>query len=212
MVAAAQLQGHDSNRRRSGSDNSEDHSIHSLLENELGVPQPLHISLSRPLVLKTAEKDAFLARLKQRVNESNIKAFSIQPKDLTWHPNESGNRHFLVLRLQTPPTSELHKLLEICNAIARTFEQPPLYADRKGEKRTADDNQFHVSIAWSLEAPASKNANAEPTSAKGTWSDESGIPYRLLGQLTALTIHFSELKVRIGQDVHSIALKARRQS
>lgn len=103
--------------------------IHSLLEDDLGVPQPLHISLSRPLVLRTETKDDFLAQLSRTVSSSGVKPFSVTPSDLLWHPNEDGTRWFLVLRLNRLEDNELGRLLGACNEVAGRFNQPLLYTE-----------------------------------------------------------------------------------
>ena len=189
--------------------------MNSLLENDLGVALPLHISLSRPLVLKTAQKDNFLARLRQMVSDSNIKAFDTQPRDLAWHPNETRTRWFLVLRLQTSSGRELNKLLEASNGLARDFEQPVLYAEAATLGSEASDEQFHISIGWALQRPPSMDADAARSvrECRSSASEgAAGVPYELLGKASSLSLGFNEVKVRIGQDVHSIPLKTRRQT
>ena len=162
--------------------------------------QPLHISLSRPLTLKTDQKDGFLAQLKYAIAEGNVKAFDVDAKELAWHPNETKTRCFLVLRLQA--SSSLSKLLDLCNGTAKAFGQPLLYESSPGD-------HFHISIAWSLESPRSQDGDHGVEAS----ADVASIPYALLGQLDSLAVHFDEVKIRIGQDVHNIALKAaRRQS
>lgn len=187
-------------------------SITSLLENDLGVSRPLHISLSRPVALPTADKDSFLPQLRQAVANAGIKAFATRPKDLAWHPNESSSRWFLVLRLEYTP--ELNRLLDVCNATATKFGQPLLYAggdEGSPEKHETDDGQFHISLAWSLEAPQERDSESIAIKAlKSPAIEETGVPYELLGQLGDISISFAEVKVRIGQDVHNIALKPRR--
>ena len=143
------------------------------------------------------------------MNGSSIKAFDVQVKDLAWHPNEGLTRWFLVLRSHTIP--ELSKLLDVCNGVARDFGQPQLYAEPSDSDSKSKDDQFHISIAWSLQAPVSKDIDTENVSRKRSVHEELGVPYELLGQVYALTINFAEVKVRIGQDVHAIALKSSRQ-
>lgn len=164
-----------------------DNEIHSLLENDLGVQLPLHISLSRPLTLKTANKDTFLINLTSAITTSKLHAFTVSPATLVWHSNEDSTRWFLVLSLQRPHHDELRSLLAICNQLAKDFEQPLLYEG-------ADDGKFHVSVAWSLTPQEGEVRLSEGFGAK----------------LRDLLMGFREVKVRIGQDVTSISLKKRR--
>ena len=76
--------------------------IHSLLETPLGVPLPLHISLSAPLVLRTETKDGFLAALLtsfKSLAKKHSSGITVNPDHLSWHLNEDGSRGFLVLRV-----------------------------------------------------------------------------------------------------------------
>jgi hypothetical protein len=168
------------------------------LENNLGVPLPLHISLSRPLTLKTTTKDTFLTRLTTSIKETSVRAFTAAPSALTWHPNEDRTRYFLVLSLQRPEHDELRGLLEVCNQVAAEFEQPLLYrsAARKGKGKVAEveDGKFHLSVAWSLSPQ----------------EGEVEVPEELKESVRRLTINFEEVKVRIGQDVTGIPLRRRR--
>ncbi|KAK5172202.1 poly(U)-specific 3'-to-5' RNA exonuclease [Saxophila tyrrhenica] len=177
--------------------------INSLLQNNLGVSLPLHISLSRPLTLKNAQKESFLAHLQHSITEAGIKALAIIPKGLAWHPNESKTRWFLVIRLQKSP--ELDKLLATCNSVAKEFKQSLLYV----EKGKPKGDKFHISIAWSLNAPRTKDTRRH--SEAGTNEEEDmGIPYELIQRLCELDINFSEVKVRVGQDVNVVSLKSKR--
>lgn len=193
---------------------SNDDKVHSLLENDLGVSLPLHVSLSRPLTLKTEQKDLFLSRLQTAVNESNAKAFRVQPKDAAWHCNENGTRWFLVLRLQNSEQQEMSRLLEACNSLASEFGQPLLYAtkDSKGmvQAETVARDKFHISVAWALEHPSGRDESGQRRSVFE--QEDLGVPYEVLSRLADLNIGFSEVKIRIGQDVHAIPLKAARRT
>jgi hypothetical protein len=48
--------------------------IHSLLRSDLGVQLPLHISLSRPVVLRTEQRQPFLDMFQTALQESIIPA------------------------------------------------------------------------------------------------------------------------------------------
>ncbi|KAK6949252.1 hypothetical protein Daesc_009326 [Daldinia eschscholtzii] len=120
----------------------------------LGAPQPLHISLSRPIVLSTAEKDDFLEKLISRVKSSGIGLFDLAPRGLEWHRTSESERSFLVLR-QRRHNPELAALLQRCNALVQEHQQPPLYAfSGSGSDGINDDDAFHISVAWSFAPPS----------------------------------------------------------
>jgi U6 snRNA phosphodiesterase len=169
--------------------------VKSLLYSELGVPLPLHISLSRPLVLRTEQRAAFLDQLKTSVQACGARAFTTRPIDVRWHPNEVGNRWFLVLGLEKTDGGELPRLLAACNQVAKVFEQPLLYAEDGRDGGKASD-KFHISIAWSLEPQESGVTGNLPSLPEG--AKEMQIP-------------FPEVKIRIGQDVTTIPLLAARR-
>lgn len=186
--------------------------VHSLLQNELGVQLPLHVSLSRPLSLKTEQKDKFLHRLKEVTAETAVREFSLSPTNLIWHPNEDGTRWFLVLKLECTEGRELPSLLQACNNLAKDFGQPLLYegSEPTGSKRVRSDeavkdiNAFHISIAWSLGPPSSPQMSKPSVGLQQAISDDLRL------RVGKTQIEFSEVKIRIGQDVASVSLPKRR--
>lgn len=98
--------------------------------------------------------------------------------------------------------------------------------EKKDISIMGDENEnehFHISIAWSLQqSPGSMEGNNFPDKGGALFSERkkaglfdgagTGIPYELLVRLTEVEIPFTEVKVRIGQDVHRIPLKMRRVS
>ena len=178
--------------------------VHSLLRNDLGVDSPLHISLSRPLVLKAEDKDIFLDRLKHLTNERGTKAVSIRSRHLAWHPNETKTRWFLVVHLAK--STQLDKLLEICNGVAKEFQQPLLYAEAGQPK----GDEFHISLGWSLHAPQSTESRLTASASSMGHNQGMSISPELMQQLSDLELDFQELKVRIGQDVNVVRLKPKR--
>ncbi|KAI0446426.1 U6 snRNA phosphodiesterase Usb1 [Xylaria telfairii] len=150
--------------------------ITSFLTSDLGAPQPLHISLSRPIVLSTSQKESFQSTLAPRLRSSGIAPFELAPTGVEWHRTAESARSFLVLRVKKPTAvigqqnnPQLTTLLRRTNAVVTAFGQPALYAftessqPRNSSTATEDgdestdmavDNAFHVSIAWSFAAPS----------------------------------------------------------
>ncbi|KAI8955519.1 U6 snRNA phosphodiesterase Usb1 [Xylaria longipes] len=120
----------------------------SFLTSDLGAPQPLHISLSRPIVLSTSQKDTFLSDLEASIRSSGITPFALAPAGVEWHRTAESARSFLVLRVvSTRKTEEeaggennpqLAALLRRANALAKAFGQPALYAFAKSSS-SGDD-------------------------------------------------------------------------
>ncbi|KAG7293207.1 hypothetical protein NEMBOFW57_003253 [Staphylotrichum longicolle] len=113
--------------------------ITSLLQSDLAAPQPLHISLSRPLALPSEAKDAFLRDVARATRESGVAAFALACTRAEWHRTAESGRSFLVLRVESSSSSsnggvaaavknaELTELLRRCNAVAAEYAQPGLY-------------------------------------------------------------------------------------
>ncbi|EED16220.1 conserved hypothetical protein [Talaromyces stipitatus ATCC 10500] len=145
--------------------------IDTLLQSDLNVQLPLHVSLSRPVVLSTDQKQPFIEGFEHAIKESNTKPFTVISDTLDWVSNTERTRWFLVIRLKKPKDDNLNQLLRISNRILAVYNQPPLYAtevklmDRvikhgKSSSRLTENEDFtdcfHISIAWSLTAPSSE--------------------------------------------------------
>lgn len=178
------------------------HGLAGFLTSELGSPLPLHVSLSRPFVLRTGEKDAFLDRLIQDTARCHVPTFSLACYDLAWHRSPESERSFLVLRVRGPSgtNDELSALLHACNRLVASYGQPQLYAPRSprhdGSNYTSD--AFHVSLAWSFIAPTSElcQETAE-VFARPEFRDAI---------IARISIPVEGVKVKIGNVVTNIAL------
>ncbi|GFF38943.1 putative U6 snRNA phosphodiesterase [Aspergillus udagawae] len=181
--------------------------IHSLLRSDLGVQLPLHISLSRPVVLRTEQRQPFMDLFQTALQESTVPAFSVNPYSLDWVSNYERTRWFLVLRVTKPANDNLNRLLGLSNRSLAHFGQPPLYAGRPAgpvhrlerHESVQPDTQpedlshcFHVSLAWSLTEP--------------TPEQKKKIEAIDLHRLRSLFIHFDCVKAKIGNNISSIPL------
>nr|POF13034.1 u6 snrna phosphodiesterase [Quercus suber] len=194
--------------------------VHSSLQNELNVPLPLHVSLSRPLNLAAESKDGFVSSIRAAVASSGVTRFTVSPVALKWHPNENQSRWFLVLQLDDGFDSGLERLLFICNQVARRFHQMELYNDadlpinqRPGMfpdetaglsdavVREVSSKKFHISIAWSLDVPIMDGFAGEVK--------QSGAPCSS-STWEHLQIPIDSVKIRIGQDVETVPLPTSR--
>lgn len=175
---------------------------------DLGAPLPLHISLSRPLTLTTANKDAFLEKLESAIRSHTVSSFSVAPANLAWYKSPDSDRLFLIVRVasytETPspsgsqapgaPNPELAALLRRCNGVTSLFNQPRLY------QRSADDMNvgaaFHVSVAWTFDAPdARESLRSLSVFKEARFRDMPGWEIPVTG-----------IKVKIGNAVHHVPL------
>jgi hypothetical protein len=192
--------------------------LSSFLVSDLGNPQPLHISLSRPFVLSTAEKDEFLGKITHAIEGCRVAPFSLQCRGVEWHRTEESSRSFLVLRVQTGssrpatrsrtesdtsgggvnPNPELTKLLKQCNSAVKAFGQQELYqwaTDPSASGNVGD--AFHISIAWCFEAP-DENIRQQT---ENLFASASAGP-----AVKAIHIEVDGIKVKIGNVVSHIPL------
>ena len=88
--------------------------LKSLLFTEFGNVAPLHVSLSRPLVLWTDEKEDFLDKFTSSVqgvryqlynstSGSRLAPFEVSVADVECFVNHESTRQFLVLKLNMSP-------------------------------------------------------------------------------------------------------------
>ena len=178
------------------------HDLTGFLTSELGAPQPLHVSLSRPFVLRTDEKDAFLDRLIRDTARSRVPAFALACYDLAWHRSPDSERSFLVLRVRGPSgaNDELSALLRACNRLVASFGQPELYASRASghDKTNCASDAFHVSLAWSFIPPTAElSQKTARVFARPEFRDAI---------LSHISIPVDGVKVKIGNVVTNVAL------
>ncbi|KAL4916690.1 U6 snRNA phosphodiesterase Usb1 [Aspergillus aurantiobrunneus] len=177
--------------------------LHSFLHSDLGAQLPLHISLSRPVVLRTEERQPFMNAFQSGLTNSELSPFNVQFEDLHWVSNYEKTRWFYVLRVKRPHNDCLNRLLRMSNRSLGIFGQPPLYEpvsdpkfggsqDRKPDFHADYTECFHVSIAWSLTEPSADVKERMRTID--------------LQRITALEIHFNCVKAKIGNNVSSISL------
>ncbi|KAH8883835.1 hypothetical protein GQ53DRAFT_786615 [Thozetella sp. PMI_491] len=130
-------------------------SITSFLLSDIGVPLPLHISLSRPVVFTTAQKDDFLGSITAAVRQAGVAPFALRCEGVEWHRTNESSRSFLVLRVRSTASGagvnpELCELLRRCNGTIKAYAQPELYQWALDDAARDVGHAFHVSIAWSF--------------------------------------------------------------
>ncbi|KKY39158.1 hypothetical protein UCDDA912_g00869 [Diaporthe ampelina] len=178
------------------------HDLPGFLTSELGAPLPLHVSLSRPFVLRTDEKDAFLERLIRDAARCRVPAFALVCYDLAWHRSPESERSFLVLRVRgrSGVDDELPALLRVCNRVVASYGQPELYASKGSghDGASCASTAFHVSLAWSFTVPTAElSQKTAEVFARPEFRDAI---------LSRISIPVEGLKVKIGNVVTSIAL------
>ncbi|KAJ9657940.1 poly(U)-specific 3'-to-5' RNA exonuclease [Neophaeococcomyces mojaviensis] len=182
--------------------------LHSLLLSDLGVRQPLHVSLSSPLILTTDNKDKFELEIKKAVRDAGLSTFKAVSSGLRWVSNFDQSRYFLILILAQPQNDELNILLKRCNEVCRTFDLPELYIQDRlvGVSKHTDPgimsskpllksevahDKFHISIAWTLAPP---NDGFEDNLVKFDSVD--------------IEVSFNSLYIKIGNTVSRVSFEA----
>ncbi|KAI2472580.1 U6 snRNA phosphodiesterase Usb1 [Annulohypoxylon bovei var. microspora] len=199
----------------------------SFLTSDLGAPQPLHVSLSRPIVLGTGQRDGFLEELVARVGGCGVAPFDLAPRGLEWHRTRESARSFLVLRVAGAESSSdvtattaaeagLEEGTEDTSGPSQDIQQNPHltallqrcnalvqeYAQPPlyAFKANSGDSAFHISIAWSFAAPTPEiRRRTEEIFARHTTRDE----------IRGLRVHVDGLKAKIGNAITHVPLPAR---
>ncbi|KAK4242674.1 hypothetical protein C8A03DRAFT_11151 [Achaetomium macrosporum] len=194
--------------------------VTSFLLSDLGAPQPLHISLSRPIVLSSAEKDRFLGDVEATIKASGVAAFGLDCSRVEWHRTAESGRSFLVLRVysrqwstraadgddeedaksagKNNPNPQLTELLRRCNSVVAKYGQPELY--RWAEEDDAEEqvgNAFHVSIAWSFAEPTEELRRVTDRLCGGNGAHD---------RIREIQIPVEGVKVKIGNAITHVAL------
>ncbi|PYH47656.1 HVSL domain-containing protein [Aspergillus saccharolyticus JOP 1030-1] len=187
--------------------------LHSLLHSDLGAQLPLHISLSRPVVLRTEQRQPFLEAFQSAMEQSHCAPFDTTADSVDCVSNYEKTRWFYVLRVRSPEHDELNRLLKLSNRALARFGQPPLYevavppslsprlgndsaAKKTRVTKPAEENDyshcFHVSLAWSLTEPSA--------------AEKEQLATTDLHKLRDLKIGFDCVKVKIGNQIFSNSL------
>ena len=107
---------------------------------------PLHISLSRPIVLLAHQRQPFVDNLTCAISKTSLSpcvhisrrvnplltkclSFKVAARGLEWVANYENTRWFLVLKLEKAPQNGLNTLLHLSNQTVVGFGQPSLYTD-----------------------------------------------------------------------------------
>ncbi|KAI1827472.1 U6 snRNA phosphodiesterase Usb1 [Xylaria intraflava] len=198
--------------------------ITSFLTSDLGTPQPLHISLSRPIVLSTAQKDRFHSSLESSIRESGIPPFELATRGVEWHRTAESARSFLVLRVGSVRKDEkesrqddkneltnksatnphLATLLHRTNALVTAFGQPALYVGPDNAGDTIAEEAFHISIAWSPAAPTAEVRRLTDAVFNATTGGDAAAVVR------AMRVRAEGVKVKIGNVVTHVPLSGAR--
>lgn len=142
--------GHGQEGQRLHDHHDDNKQLTTFLTSDLGAPLPLHISLSRPFVLRTEQKDVFRNMLARRIAHTAVGPFELAVAGggvdgLAWFRSAEASRSFLVLRVRSAAVPEaqqqqqqgrsnpqLATLLAACNEVVAAQGQPRLYTALRG--------------------------------------------------------------------------------
>lgn len=196
--------------------------VSSFLTSDLGVALPLHISLTRPVVVGTGEKGAFLKEVVEEAVGRGQAGFRLGASGVVeWHRTGESGRSFLVLRVRSllgkgsggggdagdgdgtngNPNPELTALLRRCNAVVARYGQPGLYEwaeDGQPNSGRRVGEAFHVSIAWSFAEPTEELVRATEQVFGGRDTQQ---------KLQKVQIPVEGIKVKIGNVITNVALR-----
>ncbi|MBW0503399.1 hypothetical protein O181_043114 [Austropuccinia psidii MF-1] len=157
----------------------------------------LHLSLTRPIYLKTNERREFHEQLKKAIMD--VELFEIYFANCATLSNDEHTRGFLVLEVGNGHFL-LMNLLERVNSILDQFCLPKYY----------EFPRFHISFGWCLMNPSEKSKNDIPSS--------SGfIPEKVLqtindditmNDIRKTSWEVNDVNLTIGKTTHKICLKS----
>lgn len=201
----------------------------SFLTSDLAAPLPLHVSLSRPFVLRTEEKDGFLEGLVREVEGGVVRRFALGVDGLGWFRSPDSARSFLVLRVRSEAgdggsgrrNPELATLLARSNKCVGGVGQPVLYAgvpsggSSEEEETKGGSGEKQVGAVAGGEGPAADEAFhvsiawsfAEPTEVirERTAAVFAQEEFQR-GIVEGISIPVDSVKVKIGNVITNIAL------
>ena len=202
--------------------------LHNLLQSELDVQLPLHVSLSAPLMLRTEQRAEFLEKLEIAVVGSGVRPFHVHVTGLDWVPNSERTRWFLVLRLSRPGNDGLNHLLAATNCIARDSGLEMLYTDQEVSRDVLSEEESQVGeipAGGKGRKSAKRGRLAATIPADHTSNFHFSIAWQLqdpgkgiiesadvLESMEYLSISCDCVKVKIGNAIHDIPLPGRRLS
>jgi len=160
----------------------------------LGAAQPLHVSLSRTLPVRGAQRADFLRALEGAVASAAAAAAGSRARlaGLRVVANEDGSRTFLAARLAAGAGQErVRALAGACNAVA---------GPRGWGALDAGEGRAHVSLAWWLGGAAS---GLDGALLDGAWA-------RVVGA-AGLEVPVERVAVRMGNEVFAVELDGRRE-
>ncbi|KAK3300197.1 U6 snRNA phosphodiesterase Usb1 [Chaetomium fimeti] len=203
----------------------------SFLTSELATPLPLHVSLTRPVVVGTGEKEGFLREVAGAVvgggggGPGGQGVFGLRGSGVVeWHRTGESGRSFLVLRVcglrgrgqrngeglggggdedgdGENPNPELTGLLRRCNAVVARYGQPGLYEWAEDE---GADGGRRVGEAFHVSIAWSF---AEPTEELVRATEQVFGGRDTQQKLREVQIPVESIKVKIGNVVTNVALR-----